>query len=78
LNGKQSAPPVRARNYSPSEFSQALAEFGISLCVAEIRRRCGRPKADELHIATLHHFPGRWYIPESELFRIVGVKESAT
>ena len=76
--GKQSTAPVRVRNYSPSEFSAALAEAGITICEKSIRHRCRIPASHALHIATLPAFPRRFYIPESELFRLIGLKSEAT
>ncbi len=76
LNGKQSAAPVRPRNYSPSEFSGALAEMGISICEKGVRLRCALPASDPLHIKHLPGFLGRYYIPESELFRLAGITDA--
>lgn len=72
--GKQYPAPVRERRYSPSEFSGALAELHIGLCEKLVRQRCCLPETDPLHIATVKGFPGRHWIPESELFRIAGIR----
>lgn len=78
IGGKASAAPVRVRNYSPSEFSAALAECGVSLCVRNVTERCNLPLGDPRRIATLAAFPGRHFIPESELFRLLGIQEVAS
>ena len=61
----------RERHYSPSEFSAALAENGITLSSWSVRERCALPAADPLRVASNQWFPGRYYIPESELIRLV-------
>jgi hypothetical protein len=61
----------KERHYTPSEFSAALAEYGISVCTDRIRLRCLLHAADPQHISTNPAFPGRHYIPESELIRLV-------
>jgi hypothetical protein len=73
MSGKATAAPVRERRYSPSEFSGALAGLHIGLCEKLVRQRCNLPESDPLHIATIKGFPGRHWIPESELFRIAGI-----
>lgn len=76
--GKATSPAPRPRNYSPSEFSAALAECGVSLCADRVRRRCCLPAAHPEHIATLATFPGRHFIPEAELFRLASVPTEAS
>jgi hypothetical protein len=59
------------RYYTPSEFSGALAAHGVSLCTERVRQRCLLPAAEPQHLRTNTAFPGRHYIPESELIRLV-------
>lgn len=63
--------PARKRNYSPSEFSAVLAEYDIGLCTDLVRVRCGLPPADPRHIRTIKALHPRYYIPDSELTRIL-------
>ena len=76
IGGKGSPAPVREKIFSPSEFSVELSEFGISLCEKLIRVRCALPEADPLHIKSLPGFPGRWFIPQSEAYRLASLKEA--
>lgn len=73
MNGGKSSPaPVRQKHYTPGELSLALEEGGL--------RRSARWVADECHagrIATNPAFRGRHYIPESELFRLLGISEAS-
>lgn len=75
-----SRPPASresTRHYSPKEFAAALFSRGrIELHERTVQRRCALPPADPLHIATNAHFPGRDWIPESELLRLLGVSEA--
>ena len=61
----------RERHYTPCEFSAALAEHGITLHPVTVRWRCGLPSDWPLHIRSNPNYPGRIYIPESELIRLV-------
>ena len=67
---------VGMRHYTPKELSAALAEAGIALSERSIMRRCGLPEGDALRIATPPAFPGRHYLPETELVRLLGVSEA--
>jgi len=72
--GKAVCPPVR-RHLTPKEFAAELNEaLGIPgfRCAEWVSRQC----ADK-RIATNRAFKGRHLIPESELFRMLGVKEEA-
>jgi hypothetical protein len=62
------APPER--HYTPGEFSAALARHGITLHPVTVRWRCGLPEGQPLHIRTNPNYPGRIYIPDSELIRL--------
>ncbi|WP_334319630.1 hypothetical protein, partial [Termitidicoccus mucosus] len=57
--------------YTPSEFSAALAQYGITMHAVIVRWRCTTDGANPQHIRTNPAFPGRHYIPESELIRLV-------
>jgi hypothetical protein len=61
----------RERHYTPEEFSEALRQYGITLHPVVVRMRCRYPESNAYHIKTNPAFPGRHYIPESELIRIV-------
>ena len=65
------------RHYSPKEFAAALARGGITVCERHIARRCALPASDSLYIASNPHFPGRYWIPETELTRLLGAGEAA-
>jgi hypothetical protein len=65
----------RPRYYTPGEFSAALEACGISIRTDAVRERCALPEGDALHIRTNNYFPGRRYIPESELFRLLNLKD---
>lgn len=70
--GKAAPASARPRHYTPCEFSLALEDGGL--------RRSSRWVSDECRagrIATNPAFPGRHYIPESELFRLLGIVEAA-
>lgn len=75
-SGPAVAAPVRAKFYTPKEFSAALADCGLRLCERAIAARCGLPIRHRDHIATNGLFKGRHFIPESELFRLVGITEA--
>ncbi len=71
--GKSSPCPVRAKHYTPCELSTALEEGGL--------KRSPRWVADECaagRIATNPAFRGRHYIPEAELFRLLGIAPEAS
>ena len=70
--GLASPAPARPRHYTPGEFSIALGEIGISRSERWVRDECnaGRIKTNPV-------FQSRHYIPETELFRIAGIKEAA-
>lgn len=63
--------PARKRNYSPSEFSAILADYDIGLCTDLVRARCALPPGDPRHIRTIQALRPRYYIPDSELTRIL-------
>jgi hypothetical protein len=58
------------RHYTPGEFSAALARWGITMHPGVVRWRCGLPEGDPRRIRHNRAFPGRRYIPESELNRL--------
>jgi len=72
LSGKAVPAPVRARTYTPSEFSGALSDHGIYRCERWVAAKCAAGE-----IATNPAFKGRYIIPQSELFRMAGIKEAA-
>ena len=76
--GKAAAPAVRIKYHSPCEFAGELRELGLPICEKVIRARCNLPASDPRHIATHTGFMGRHYIPESELFRLAGLREVST
>jgi hypothetical protein len=76
IGGKANSPAVKARFYSPKEFSEALKELGIRLCERAICRRARLPAGNPLRIERNQHFPGRILIPERELFRLAGISEA--
>jgi hypothetical protein len=68
-------PPTPVRHYTPGEFSAALAAHGITLHPVTVRWRCGLPEGDPLRIRANPNYPGRRYIPGSELIRLVTTKD---
>jgi hypothetical protein len=73
--GGSAANAPRERHYTPGEFSAALAEHGITLHPVTVRWRCGLPEGVPLRIGANPNYPGRHYIPESELIRLVTTKD---
>lgn len=69
--GLARTPPMR-KNYSPKELAAALNEAGVPYSERWVMTQCA-----EGHIATLPAFVGRHVIPESELFRLLGLKDQA-
>jgi hypothetical protein len=68
-------PPSIRRHYTCKEFSAALFELAeINLGERAIARRCSLPFGDPARIATNPAFPGRHYIPASELARLAGTE----
>jgi hypothetical protein len=65
-----SQPPPLPRHYTPGEFSAALEACGITLHPKTVRERCGLPDGDAERIRVNPNFPGRYYIPGSELTRL--------
>jgi hypothetical protein len=57
--------------YTPGEVSAVLAEHGITLHPKMVRERCALPASDPQHIRTNAAFPGRHYIPFSEVNRLI-------
>lgn len=62
---------------SPKEAVAILADFGVTICEETLRYRCNLPASHPLHIRRAPGFLGRYYIPESELFRLLGISEGA-
>ncbi|MDR0351966.1 MAG: hypothetical protein LBI02_00935 [Opitutaceae bacterium] len=62
---------LKERHYTLGEFSAALAVLGLSLHPQLVRARCALPAGAPLHIKTNPYIPGRRYIPESELWRLI-------
>lgn len=71
MNTTATPAPARERNFSPSEFSAALAKRGIGMCTDVVRSRCALPSDDPRHIRTIKALHPRYYIPESEFDRIL-------
>ncbi len=63
--------------YAPKDVARELNAVGIPAHEKGIRRRCRLPASDPRHIATNPAFPGRFYVTESELLRLLGAKEAA-
>lgn len=63
--------PTRKRNYTPSEFSALLAKYDIGLCTELVRFRCALPSEDPRHIRTIPALRPRYYIPDSEVTRLL-------
>lgn len=63
------------RTWTPKELAGELAEaFGVPVCERNIVRRCNLPPTDPAHISTLPAFPGRHYIPASEVIRLLATE----
>lgn len=73
MNGKASPAPVRVPTLTPSEFAGALTERGIRRCERWVQYCCNLPKGHPRRIETLPGFVGRKLIPETELFRLLGL-----
>lgn len=71
--GKASPVPARTRHFTPCELSQALRDGGLSRSPRWISDECAAGR-----IATNPAFRGRHYIPESELFRLLGITSEAS
>ncbi len=71
LSGKAVCPSPR-RVYSPKEAASALAEWGVAVSEKGIRRACKKRK-----LRRVTSFGGRYYIPETELFRWAGIVDQA-
>jgi hypothetical protein len=74
--GGLAANAPRERHYTPGEFSAALAGYGITLCTRLVRERCALPASAALRISTNPEFPGRLFIPEGELIRLVTARKN--
>lgn len=70
LGGLAAPAPVREKHYSPGEFSLALGEIGIRRSARWVRGEVAAGR-----IARNPAFRSRIEIPESELFRLAGIKE---
>jgi hypothetical protein len=65
------------RHFSPKELASELAAYGVQLGERAIQSRCNLPEGDPLRIATNPNFPGRHFILERELARLLGATEAA-
>ncbi|MFA6287761.1 MAG: hypothetical protein WC661_10300 [Opitutaceae bacterium] len=70
LSGKAVAAPARARNYCPKDFSAALESCGVFRSAKWVREQCRTGG-----LKTNPNFSD-YFIPESELFRLLGIKEA--
>lgn len=80
MTGGKASLPVRARDYTPSEFAGALTEAGVRRCERWVQLCTNLPAAHPRHIKTVSTsaaLSGRKLIPESELFRLLGIKSEA-
>lgn len=62
------------KHLAPKDVARLLTEAGIPTHEKAIRRRCTLRKGTALRIETNPEFPGRFYIPETELKRLLGVR----
>ncbi len=70
LGGLAAPAPAREKHYAPGEFAGALAAVGIRRPARWVRNEVNAGR-----IARNKNFAGRIEIPESELFRLAGIKE---
>ena len=69
---------VGIRYHSPSEVAGLLVEqTGIPTTARTIQRRCRLPVGDPRRIETHPAHPGRDWIPDTELARLLGGKAAA-
>jgi hypothetical protein len=77
IQGGKAVLRTKPQRYLPKEASRILGEFGIVICEQTIRRRCNLPAGHPLRILRLATFSRRYWIPESEVFRLAGISEGA-
>ena len=63
--------------HTPKDVARELIAAGIPAHENSIRRRCCLPAGDERRIKTNPAFPGRHYVPDSELARLLNVEAAA-
>ncbi len=69
---------VGVRYLTPKDLSRELSSAGIILHEQSIRRRCNLPADDAARIDSNPLFPGRFFIPESELARLLNLNAEAS
>lgn len=77
IQGGKAVLRASQQRHSPKDVSRILAQHGINLCAKRIRQRCRLPKSHPLHIQSLPTF-GLIWIPDSEVFRLLGIEEDVS
>jgi len=76
--GKGSPAPVRVRYLTPSEFAGELQSAGLARSERWVQLRCTLEIGDPERLATHPAFKGRHLIPDTELFRLLGIRSEVS